>query len=252
MTVVAAWMLSCVALGIAVRMTAGRPDSVPVAVLALPMVLFIVVAPVPVESIQAIRAFQAIAYQGGSVDRSRVVDLATGMLEPFRTALWLSASVLVAGVALTLNRRTKRCSDGGPGSAGSPLQRGGWMVLSCAAATGVVVALLWFVAGVPALVMEAGEAFAGATTAAGARLTPGQYAEAISARLMVGVIGGGSVALLAFLLGALGIATAGRARRTPLSDVMSWPMVIVVSVLLAAGLVSVARALDRYASLAAP
>ena len=230
------------------RATAERPDSLPPALLALPMALFVVVAPVPVESIRAIRAFSTIAREGGTVGAVGVVDLASGMLEPFRMALWLATSVVVAGFVASLSRRGAIAPSDRQAATRPFIERGGWVVVGQAAASVLAVGLLFFVAGVPPLVMEAGEAFAGAESATGGRLTPGQYAEVISTRLIVGVIGGGTAALLVFLFGALTIATAGRTRRTRLTDLLIWPMVVVVCVLLCAGLVSVARMLSRYAA----
>ncbi len=246
------WILACAGLWTAVRATAGRSDALPVHLLALPMALLVVVAPVPVESIRAIRVFQAVASQGGSVPLARIVELATGMLEPFRFALSLATSLLVAAVAAGLIRRRNVGPSGGEAVTGSRLERGTWVVASLAAGIGLVGALLAFVTGVPPLVMEAGEAFAGAPSATGARLTPGEFAEAISIRLIVGVIGGAVAALLMFLLGALVIATAARTRRTRLTDLLTWPMVMVVSVLLGAGIVGVARMIGRYAALVSP
>lgn len=252
MAVVSFWLVACAGLGLAIRVTAVRPDTIPVTVLALPMVLFVAVAPVPVESIRAVRAFQGMSAQGGTVERMRVVELANGMLEPFQTALWLALSVLVVACVVTWSRRRTVPAREVSAPAVSFLKGGSWMPVGAAVATGLVAVLLLFVAGVPSLVMEAGEAFAGADAAARARLTPRQYADAISTRLIVGAIGGASVAVLTALFAALVIATAGRIRRTRLTDLMSGPMVIVVGVLLAAGLVSVTRTLHRFATLAVP
>lgn len=246
------WILACAGLWIAVRATAGRSDSLPVHLLALPLVLFVVVAVVPVESIRAIRAFQAVASQGGSVPMARVVELATGMLEPIRIVLWFATSVLVAAVAVSLIRRRNVGPSESAAVTRSRFERGTWVVASLAAGIGLVGALLVFVAGVPPLVMEAGEAFAGAESAAGGRLTPGEYADAISVRLIVGVLGGAFAALVVFLLSALVVATAGKTRRTPLTDLLTWPVVMVVSVLLGAGLVGVTRMLGRYAAIVSP
>jgi 4-hydroxybenzoate polyprenyltransferase len=210
------------------------------------MTLFVVAAPVSAESAGLIRAFQALAATRDSVEQARVLEVARGMLGSFQAALFLALSVLVAASVATWRRIGIVPASYSSTATGSRLWSGSWILLSGITATGIATVLLLFVAGAASYVMEAAEDFAGARTAEHWRLTPSQYADAISTRLIVGTIGGGTLAILCGLLGAIGVLSGGRLRRTQLTDTLSWPTMIVVGLLLSVGLVRVTLTLRGF------
>jgi uncharacterized membrane protein len=195
--------LAIAGLWILFRQSKNGRDAVPFALAALPFAILVLVIPIPLVSVQTIRAFQNVG-ASGEADGKAVARLALGIARPLAFAALQFVGVLCVATAIHFfGGRRDQPADSSPDSPVKSPKWPPWLLMAAPLLIIPAAVLTSLIRGIGSLLMEAGRVVgnpAAPATVAGMDLA--EFSRLLSTRLIVGTLGGGALVAMALLLAA--------------------------------------------------